>query len=196
MTASSMLPQVWEPGDTNSNPHDVDVPLPLRPVNSLGSMLLSERGEPQCTDLQTSRSGELRNPYLDLPQLSTYASNPASAGIAGPQRPRAIAPTRAWCEISQSVDLVRELRVRGLSLPDALALLDGGPPMRFEVAFGQTGWSTGNRLFYECEVRQPRCTIQNGIVALLTPATLYSVQGTAPNAPYRVQRFAGGFAAA
>ena len=61
-----------------------------------------------------------------------------------------------WCEISQSVDLVRELRVRGLSLPDALGLLDSGLPMRFEVAFGQTGWSTGNRLFYECEVRQPR----------------------------------------
>jgi hypothetical protein len=104
---------VWEPGGTNSNPHDIDVPLPLRPVDSLSSMLLSGRGS---------------------------------------QRPCAIAPTRVWCEISQSVDLVRELRVRGLSLPDALSLLDGGLPMRFEVAFGQTGWSTGNRLFYECEV--------------------------------------------
>lgn len=41
----SLLLQVWEPGGTNSNPHDIDVPLPLRPVNSLGSMLLSGRGE-------------------------------------------------------------------------------------------------------------------------------------------------------
>jgi hypothetical protein len=86
--------------------------------------------------------------HCSLPQSQLGAI----AGIAGSQRPCAIAPTRVWCEISQSVDLVRELRVRGLSLPDALGLLDGGLPMRFEVAFGQMGWSTGNRLFYECEV--------------------------------------------
>lgn len=28
---------------------------------------------------------------------------------------------------------MRELRARGLSLPDALGLLDAGPPMRFQV---------------------------------------------------------------
>lgn len=104
---------VWEPSDTEGNPHDVHVRLPLQPIHPLGAFASSEHK---------------------------------------PDRPRAIAPTRVWCEISQPVDLVRELRNRGFSLPDALALLDAGQPMRFEVAFGQTGWSTGNRLFYECEV--------------------------------------------
>ena len=57
-----------------------------------------------------------------------------------------------WCEISQAVDLMQALRARGLSLVDALSLLDSGPAMRFSVRFGRTGWSTGDRLFYECEV--------------------------------------------
>ena len=40
-----LLPQVWEPGGSNSNPHDIDVPLPLRPVDSISSVLFSGRGE-------------------------------------------------------------------------------------------------------------------------------------------------------
>ncbi len=68
------------------------------------------------------------------------------------RRARAIAPTRAWCELTQSVDLVRELRGRGLNLSAALALLDASPALRFQVRVGWTRWSKSNRLFWKAEV--------------------------------------------
>ena len=45
-----------------------------------------------------------------------------------------------------------QLRRRSFDLENALALIDAAPGLAFEVHFGQTGWSTGHRLFYECEV--------------------------------------------